>query len=433
VTNFDPAFVDGPTCICRDCLRDLDLATKRCGECGSPRLVRHPSLSSLTLAHIDCDAFYATVEKRDNPELADKPVIIGGGKRGVVAAACYISRTFGVRSAMPMFKALELCPSATVIPPDMAKYVRVGRKVRRAMLALTPLVEPLSIDEAFLDLGGTQRVHGMVPAKVLARFARDVERDIGITVSVGLSCNKFLAKIASDLDKPRGFAALHQDEAQKMLADKPVGFIFGVGPATQERLIQHGFRTIADLQRSAEDDLMKQFGAEGRRLWRLARGIDERKVLPNRDAKTISSETTFETDIRDFASLEKTLWRLSEKVSSRLKSGELAGSTITLKLKTADFRQRTRSQSIHAPTQLAAKIFAVSREMLAKEIDGTAFRLMGTGVSALRPASQALDSDMLDRRSADAERAMDNLRKKFGEAAVIRGIAYDGPEKPQQD
>jgi DNA polymerase IV len=433
VTNFDPAFVDGPTCICRDCLRDLDLATKRCGECGSPRLVRHPSLSSLTLAHIDCDAFYATVEKRDNPELADKPVIIGGGKRGVVAAACYISRTFGVRSAMPMFKALELCPSATVIPPDMAKYVRVGREVRRAMLALTPLVEPLSIDEAFLDLGGTQRVHGMVPAKVLARFARDVERDIGITVSVGLSCNKFLAKIASDLDKPRGFAALHQDEAQKMLADKPVGFIFGVGPATQERLIQHGFRTIADLQRSAEDDLMKQFGAEGRRLWRLARGIDERKVLPNRDAKTISSETTFETDIRDFASLEKTLWRLSEKVSSRLKSGELAGSTITLKLKTADFRQRTRSQSIHAPTQLAAKIFAVSREMLAKEIDGTAFRLMGTGVSALRPASQALDSDMLDRRSADAERAMDNLRKKFGEAAVIRGIAYDGPEKPQQD
>jgi DNA polymerase-4 len=433
VTNFDPAFVDGPTCICRDCLRDLDLATKRCGECGSPRLVRHPSLSSLTLAHIDCDAFYATVEKRDNPELADKPVIIGGGKRGVVAAACYISRTFGVRSAMPMFKALELCPSATVIPPDMAKYVRVGREVRRAMLALTPLVEPLSIDEAFLDLGGTQRVHGMVPAKALARFARDVERDIGITVSVGLSCNKFLAKIASDLDKPRGFAALHQDEAQKMLADKPVGFIFGVGPATQERLIQHGFRTIADLQRSAEDDLMKQFGAEGRRLWRLARGIDERKVLPNRDAKTISSETTFETDIRDFASLEKTLWRLSEKVSSRLKSGELAGSTITLKLKTADFRQRTRSQSIHAPTQLAAKIFAVSREMLAKEIDGTAFRLMGTGVSALRPASQALDSDMLDRRSADAERAMDNLRKKFGEAAVIRGIAYDGPEKRQQD
>jgi DNA polymerase-4 len=391
--------------------------------------VRHHALPALTLAHIDCDAFYATVEKRDNPELADKPVIIGGGKRGVVSAACYISRTFGVRSAMPMFKALALCPSATVIRPDMAKYVRVGREVRHAMQALTPLVEPLSIDEAFLDLAGTQRVHGMIPAKVLARFAREVERNIGITVSVGLSCNKFLAKIASDLDKPRGFATLDQDEARELLATKPVGFIFGVGPATQERLSQRGFRTIADLQRADEIDLMKQFSVEGRRLWRLARGIDERRVVADRGAKTISSETTFETDIRDFATLEKTLWRLSEKVSSRLKSGDLAGSTITLKLKTADFRQRTRSQTVHSPTQLAAKIFATSREMLAKEIDGTAFRLMGTGVSALKPGSVADDTDMLDRRSAHAERAMDDLRRKFGHAVVIMGIAYDGPEK----
>ena len=424
--------VEGLTCFCRDCLRDLDIGARRCGDCGSPRLIRHHALPSLTLAHIDCDAFYATVEKRDNPELADKPVIIGGGKRGVVSAACYISRTYGVRSAMPMFKALALCPSATVIRPDMAKYVRVGREVRRAMLALTPLVEPLSIDEAFLDLTGTQRVHGMIPAKVLARFAREVERDVGITVSVGLSCNKFLAKVASDLDKPRGFATIDQDEARAMLKDKPVGFIFGVGPATQERLTQRGLRTIADLQRADENELMKQFGTEGRRLWRLARGIDDRRVVPDRGAKTISSETTFENDIRDYTTLERMLWRLSEKVSARLKSGELAGSTITLKLKTADFRQRTRSQSIHAPTQLAAKIFAVSREMLAKEIDGTAFRLMGAGVSALRPGSQAHDTDMLDRRSADAERAIDNLRKKFGQAAVIRGIAYDGPEKEEE-
>ena len=418
-----------PTCFCRDCLSDLALAARRCGECGSPRLVRHHALPALSLAHIDCDAFYATVEKRDNPDIADKPVIIGGGKRGVVSAACYIARTYGVRSAMPMFKALALCPQATVIGPDMAKYVRVGREVRRAMQALTPLVEPLSIDEAFLDLTGTERVHGMMPAKVLARFARDVEREVGITVSVGLSCNKFLAKIASDLDKPRGFAVLDQQDARAMLADKPVGFIFGVGPATQERLAQRGFRTIADLQRADETELMKQFATDGRRLWRLARGIDDRRVVPDRGAKTISSETTFETDIRDFATLERLLWRLSEKVSARLKTSELAGATITLKLKTADFRQRTRAQSIAAPTQLAAKIFAVSREMLAKEIDGTAFRLMGTGVSALRPGSQADDTDMLDRRAADAERAMDDLRRKFGQAAVIRGIAYDGPEK----
>jgi DNA polymerase-4 len=429
----DPApAVGGPTCFCRDCLADLAPPSRRCGECGSPRLVRHHALPALTIAHIDCDAFYATVEKRDNPEIADKPVIIGGGKRGVVSAACYIARTFGVRSAMPMFKALALCPSAIVIPPDMAKYVRVGREVRHAMLALTPLVEPLSIDEAFLDLSGTQRVHGMIPAKVLARFAREVERTIGITVSVGLSCNKFLAKIASDLDKPRGFAALDQAQAKAMLADRPVGFIFGVGPATQERLSQRGFRIIADLQRADEIELMKQFPSEGRRLWRLARGMDDRRVVADRGAKTISSETTFETDIRDFATLEKWLWRLSEKVSARLKNGELAGGTITLKLKTADFRQRTRSQSIAAPTQLAAKIFAICREMLAKEIDGTAFRLMGAGVSALRDGSPADDTDMLDRRAAHAERAVDSLRKKFGSAAVIRGIAYDGPEKAQE-
>ena len=432
MTSATPTVADGPTCFCRDCLHDLETTARRCNDCGSPRLVRHHALPSLNIAHIDCDAFYATVEKRDNPQLADKPVIIGGGKRGVVSAACYIARTFGIRSAMPMFKALTLCPSAIVIRPDMAKYVRVGREVRRAMQALTPLVEPLSIDEAFLDLGGTGRVHGMIPAKTLARFAREVERDIGITVSIGLSCNKFLAKIASDLDKPRGFAALDREEARGMLADKPVGFIFGVGPASQDRLIQGGFRVIADLQRADEADLMRQFGPEGQRLWRLARGVDDRRVVPDRGAKTISSETTFETDIRDFATLEKLLWRLSEKVSARLKNSELAGSTITLKLKTGDFKQRTRSQSIHAPTQLAAKIFAISREMLAKEIDGTAFRLMGTGVSALHPGSVAHDTDMLDRRSADAERAIDDLRKKFGQAAVIRGIAYEGPDTTAQ-
>jgi DNA polymerase-4 len=350
----------GPRCFCRDCLVDLSASAKRCTDCGSPRLVRHDALPTLTLAHIDCDAFYATVEKRDNPELVDRPVIIGGGRRGVVSAACYIARTYGVRSAMPMFKALALCPDAAVVRPDMAKYVRVGREVRRAMQALTPLVEPLSIDEAFLDLSGTQRLHGMIPAKVLARFAAEVEREVGITVSVGLSCNKFLAKIASDLDKPRGFAALSQDDAIGLLRERPVGFIFGVGPATQERLSQKGFRLIGDLQRADPLDLMRQFGGEGQRLWRLARGIDDRRVIADRGAKTISSETTFDTDIRDFATLERILWRLSEKVSARLKSGEHAGATITLKLKTADFRQRTRSQSIQSPTQMASKIFATA-------------------------------------------------------------------------
>jgi DNA polymerase-4 len=416
---------------CRDCLSDAAAKAMRCAECGSPRLLRHRTLGALALAHIDCDAFYATVEKRDNPDIADKPVIVGGGKRGVVSAACYIARTYGVRSAMPMFKALDLCPSAVVVRPDMAKYVRVGREVRQAMLALTPLVEPLSIDEAFLDLRGTELVHGMIPAKVLARFASMVERELGITVSVGLSVNKFLAKIASDLDKPRGFAALDQDEAREMLAERPVGFIYGVGPASQEKLAQRGFRLIKDLQHADETDLMKQFGPEGRRLWRLARGVDDRKVVADRGAKTISNETTLESDIRDFPTLEKILWRLCERVSARLKSGNLSGSTITLKLKTADFRQRTRSQSLQVPTQLATRIFSTVREMLSREIDGTAFRLIGAGVSALKPGAEADDQDLLDRRSAHAERAMDDVRKKFGNAAVMRGIAYDGPAKAE--
>lgn len=414
---------------CRDCLQAAGPDSGRCRNCGSPRVLRHRALGSLAIAHIDCDAFYATVEKRDNPDIADKPVVIGGGKRGVVSAACYVARTYGIRSAMPMFKALALCPHLTVIYPDMAKYVRVGREVRRAMQALTPLVEPLSIDEAFLDLSGTERIHGRPPALTLAKFAGDVARDIGITVSVGLSSNKFLAKIASDLDKPRGFAVLDQEDGYRLLADKPVSFIFGVGPATQQRLAQRGFRLVSDIQRAEETELMKQFGPEGRRLWRLAHGIDERKVTPDRDAKTISAETTFETDIRDFASLERVLWRLTEKVSSRLKASELSGATITLKLKTADFRQRTRAQSIGAPTQLANRIFATARELLTKEIDGTAFRLIGTGVSALRPASEAEDSDLLNQRIAHAERAMDDLRKKFGQGAVMKGLAFPKPDK----
>ena len=428
LSELPPADVPG---FCRDCLCDVAATAPRCAECGSPRLIRHRALNSLTLAHIDCDAFYATVEKRDNPDIADKPVIIGGGKRGVVSAACYISRTYGVRSAMPMFKALALCPNAIVVRPDMEKYVRVGREVRQAMQTLTPLVEPLSIDEAFLDLSGTERVHGMSAAKTLAKFAAQIQRDIGITVSVGLSVNKFLAKIASDLDKPRGFAAIDQQDACALIAEKPVGFIYGVGPASQEKLAQHGFRTIKDLQRADEVELMKQFGPEGRRLWRLARGIDDRKVVPDRGAKTISNETTLEDDVRDFAKLEKILWRLCEKVSSRLKSGDLSGSTITLKLKTADFRQRTRSQSIPVPTQLASRIFATVKEMLAREIDGTAFRLIGAGVSALKPGADADDHDLLDRRSAHAERAMDDVRKKFGKDSVMRGIAYDGPAKAE--
>jgi DNA polymerase-4 len=374
---------------CRDCLADALERGARCRDCGSPRLVRHPELDRMSIAHVDCDAFYAAIEKRDNPSLADKPVIVGGGRRGVVATACYIARTHGVRSAMPMFEARRLCPHAHVIRPDMAKYAKVGREVRALMTGLTPLVEPLSIDEAFLDLTGTERLHGMTPAKALARFALSVERELGITVSIGLSQNKFLAKIASDLDKPRGFSVFAPAEAPAFLAPRPVTFIWGVGKAMAAVLAREGFRTIADLQRADEAKLMRRFGAEGLRLGRLARGIDLRAVDPERETKSVSAETTLEEDLSAFRPLERLLWELSEKVSARLKAKGLAGTTVTLKLKSADFRLRTRARSLSAPTQLAAKIFAAARELLAREAGGTKFRLIGIGVSALGGAAEA--------------------------------------------
>jgi DNA polymerase-4 len=412
---------------CRDCLNDAGPGA-RCPTCHSPRILRHAELDTLTIAHVDCDAFYATIEKRDDPSLADKPLIIGGGKRGVVSTACYISRTFGVRSAMPMFEAKKLCPQATVIRPNMEKYAGVSRQVRALMLELTPQVEPISIDEAFMDLAGTARLHGMSAAKVLARFAARVESEISITVSIGLAANKFLAKIASDLDKPRGFAVIGQTEAAAFLADKPVSMIYGVGKVTAQRFAKDGLRLIADLQKMDERELMRRYGAEGQRLWRLARGIDSRPVDPVRERKSVSAENTFERDIASFRPLERRLWAAAEEVSDRLKEKHLAGATVTLKLKTADFRILTRARSLESPTQLADKIFAAGRELLAREIDGTRYRLLGVGVSALANADEADPADLIDRtaeRRAAAERAVDRVRGKFGHESVVKGLALD--------
>jgi DNA polymerase IV len=410
---------------CRDCLADAPDSAIRCAACRSPRLARHPDLHNLTIAHIDCDAFYATIEKRDNPAIADKPVVVGGGTRGVVAAACYVARTYGIRSAMPMFEARRRCPDAIIIRPNMTKYVQVGREVRRAMFSLTPLVEPLSIDEAFLDLSGTERLHGKSAAKALAGFAIQVERNFGITVSIGLAANKFLAKIASDLDKPRGFAVLGTTEAVSFLASKPVGFIYGVGAVSAAKLAGDGFRTIADLQRADEHDLMRRYGEEGLRLWRLARGIDKRSVDPERDTKSISAETTFNYDIGEFRPLEQHLWALTERVSARLKANSLAGSTVTLKLKSADFKIRTRARALGAPTQLASRIFAAGRDLLKHEVGTERFRLIGIGVSNLEDAVGDDIADLIDRRAADAEHAVDRLRSKFGRDAVVKGLALD--------
>jgi len=419
--------------LCRDCLTwsESSGSARRCAACGSPRVVAHDEMETLSIAHIDCDAFYAAVEKRDNPALRDAPLIIGGGRRGVVATACYIARTYGVRSAMPMFKALKACPDAVVVKPDMEKYKIAGRRVREMMLAITPSVEPLSIDEAFLDLAGTTLLNGAPPVAVLAKFAREVEREIGITVSVGLSFNKFLAKIASDLDKPNGFSVIGRAEASDFLAPKPVGLIWGVGKAMQERLAGDGIRTIEELRRHQESDLFRRYGSEGGRLYRLARGVDSRKVRPDRETKSVSAETTFDSDINRLDELLPILWELCEKVHRRLKAQGLAGGVITLKLKTADFRVITRSRT-GEPTQLAKRLYESARHMLASAADGRqAFRLIGVGVSGLIEGAGADHGDLLDhdlKRDIATESAVDAIRARFGVDAVIRGTAIGGAD-----
>ena len=414
---------------CRDCLAEQKAETCRCVACGSPRLVRHKELYELTLAHIDCDAFYAAIEKRDNPELADKPVIIGGGKRGVVSTACYIARIHGVRSAMPMFKALEACPQAVVIRPDMEKYVKVGREVRTLMQELTPLVQPLSIDEAFLELGGTERLHHDPPARTLAKFVQRIEKEIGITISVGLSYCKFLAKVASDLQKPRGFSVIGREEAVSFLAPRPVTTIWGVGKAFAATLEADGIRTIGQLQTMEENDLMRRYGSMGHRLARLSRGIDDREVHLNDAAKSVSSETTFFDDISRHDELVPILRSLSEKVSWRLKKDDIAGQTVVLKMKTADFKLRTRNRKLEDPTRLADRIFRTGLDLLEKETDGTKFRLIGIGVTDLCDPARADPPDLIDEQSgrrAAAEAAMDKLRDKFGKGTVQTGYTFGG-------
>ncbi|WP_310619502.1 DNA polymerase IV [Flexibacterium corallicola] len=419
--------------LCRDCSHRENTSHSRCPKCGSPRLLQHEELDELHIAHIDCDAFYASVEKRDDPSLQDKPVIIGGGKRGVVATCCYIARMYGVHSAMPMFKALEACPQAVVITPRMSLYASIGKDIRKRMQALTPLVEPLSIDEAFLDLGGTERLHMATPAEVLVKFVRDVEREIGISVSVGLAANKFLAKIASDLDKPRGFSVIGAGEAKSFLASQSTKIIWGVGAVMQKKLAADGIKTVGELQKRDPLDLAKKYGAMGLRLSKLCQGEDERSVVLPQRAKSISNEITFNQDLSSYEELRKVLWQLSDKVSHRAKSANLAGRSVTLKLKNENFKSITRSKHLESPTQLADRIFKVGNRLLENVLDGKQrFRLIGIGIGDLCSDELADPVDLVDEkafRQAKAERAMDSLREKFGDSSVLRGIGLSAKDQ----
>ena len=415
--------------LCRDCLTTFETG-RRCPACRSPRVVAHPELFDLAIAHMDCDAFYASVEKRDNPGLRDKPVIIGGGRRGVVSTACYIARIKGVRSAMPMFQALRLCPEAVVVRGRMDVYVEVSRQIRAMMEDLTPAIEPLSLDEAFLDLTGTARLHGAPPAVMLARLANRIRSEIGITGSIGLSHNKFLAKIASDLEKPQGFSVIGRADTQAFLAPQPVRLIWGIGEAGQASLAKAGIRTFSDLRRWEKPALADRFGAMGDRLWHLARGEDHRPVRRDRAVKGVSNETTFHEDISDPDLLDGHIWRLSEKVADRLKARGIAGRTVTLKLKRADFRLVTRRTTLADGTQTADRIYRTARALF-DQIDhgdqGTAYRLLGIGLSDLGPADQAdREGNLLDPQETarlTAERATDAIRARFGADAILKGRA----------
>ena len=427
------------TGLCRDCGIRIkspraDKKPTRCPSCKSPRLLFHPELFDLGIAHIDCDAFFAAIEKRDNPELEDKPVIIGGGQRGVVSTACYIARIRGVNSAMPMFKALKLCPDAVVIKPQMEKYAEAGYQIRELMKKLTPLVQPISIDEAFLDLRGTEKLHGLTPAETILNLVRNIRKNVGITVSVGLSHNKFLAKLSSDLDKPNGFTVIGQSETLDRLAPMQVEKIWGVGKAMQKKLSANGVKTIGHLQKLDEEFLLKQYGNVGQHLFRVSRGLDDRLVSPEREAKSISSETTFDKDISDADSLSQTLWHLSEKVSSRCKQASKGGKTVVLKLKTGNFKSLTRNRTLPVSTCMAERIFSAGNDLLNAELQNnprTAYRLIGIGVTGLVEAEFADMPDLVstDKRNLQAELAMDKIRIKFGHETILKGRSLNSRKK----
>jgi DNA polymerase-4 len=411
--------------LCRDCLWTGAEEPQRCPSCGSWRVVRHAELDQLFMAHMDCDAFYASVEKRDDPSLRDKPLIVGGGVRGVVTTCCYIARMSGVRSAMPMFRARKLCPEAVILKPDFARYRAESARIMAKLRDATPLVQPLSLDEAWLDLSGTQRLHKATPAVTLARLQAEIEREIGITVSIGLAANKFLAKIASDLDKPRGFAVIGGAEAESFLAPRPVSLLPGVGPAFARTLESDGYRLIGDLAAEEPKRLADRYGAHGLRLSQLAHGRDARAVDPRQGRKSLSAETTFNEDLSSLSDLEDVLWPLCEKVARHARKEEIAGRVVVLKLRASDFRILTRRRTLGFATQTARTLFAAAREMLTPEADGRPWRLIGVGIAEIVAADRA-SGDLFDggeSRALSGEKAIDVLRGRFGAEAVVTGRA----------
>lgn len=440
--------------ICRDCLlaghygfseQDARLLAPACPSCGGRRVVLHDELFSLTMAHVDCDAFYCSVEKRDNPDLIDKPVIVGGGDRGVVAAACYVARQYGIRSAMPSWQARKACPDLVVIKPRMSHYQHVGRQIRQMMLSLTPLVQPLSVDEAFLDLTGTQKLHKKSPAEVLAAFQQRVRSEIGVTVSVGLAQNKSMAKIASDQDKPDGYYVIGQAEAQSWLQDKPVQILFGLGKVTTKKLNAAGLHKCSDIVACPSSRLRTLLGRDSERVKQLACGIDPRIVETSRAAKSISSETTFAHDMSALPDLLSIAETLAQSVSQRLKEQQMDAVNVTVKLKRPNHQLLTRTKRLDRPTQMAHRLFEVASELITKEArPDKSWRLLGVGVSVRDESADSPDRaepgpDLFDHPDQDdghrqdrLEQALDSVRTKLGAELVKTGRRFSFDARKQK-
>lgn len=381
------------------------------------------------IIHVDMDAFYASVEQLDQPSYRGRPVIVGGlGRRGVVATASYEAREFGVRSAMPMGQARRLCPDGVYLQPRMARYQEVSRDVFAIFREVTDLVEGISVDEAWLDVTGSRALFGDIHA-IGARLKATIRERTGLVASIGMAPNKFLAKLASDHDKPDGFFRITTNRAREFLAPLPVERLWGIGPRVSERLHRAGFATIGELAEADEIALRPLLGSATRHFQQLARGIDEREVTPQRPEKSISHEATFERDLHDLPAMQRQLLNLAEAVGARLRRKTLAGATVTVKIRTGAWRTFTRSQTLPQPTASTREIYQTVSGLLARwrdehPVDGV--RLLGVGVSRLDPGRQR---GLFGSGNARVDTTLDEIRTRFGGDAVVRGrLVGDGKD-----
>ena len=385
------------------------------------------------ILHVDMDAFYASVEVREQPGLAGRPVIVGGSPRGrgVVSAANYEARRFGIHSAMPTARAMRLCPEAVCLPGRMSLYASVSRQIREIFNRYSPLVEPLSLDEAFLDVTDSQRLFGSA-AEIANAIKQAIRNELSLVASVGIAPNKFIAKIASDLDKPDGFVEVMPGEVQAFLDPLPVSRIWGVGKATGKELDRLGITTIAQLRQQSEAVLQDRFGKFGNHLWRLANGMDDRPVVSDSEAKSISNETTRHSDISNRDTLRAWLMELTEQVCWRLRQHDLFGRTVQIKLRFADFSTITRSHTLPEATQQTKQVWQAVMALFDKAMQGESrrLRLVGVGVSGLSETAQRpqVQTDMFeqpkDTRQMQLDEVADAIKSRFGSSGIRRGTGY---------